>query len=77
MLKIGQSKILKLFYEDKKASFHLRDIARKTKLYPNSVTRFLNQLEKERVLTSQKDGNLKKYKIKKSEKLSNIFVSFD
>ncbi len=77
MIKTGHSKILRLFYEDKKSSFHLREIARKTKLYPNSVTRFLNQLEKEDILTSQKDGNLKKYKIKKSEKLSNIFVSFD
>ena len=75
ILKTGQSKILNLFYEDKKVSFHLRDIARKTKLYPNSVTRFLNQLEKEGILTSQKDGNLKKYKIKKSERLNNIFNS--
>lgn len=77
MIQTGHSKILRLFYEDKKASFHLRDIARKTKLYPNSVTRFLNQIEKEGILTSQKDGNLKKYKIKKSEKLNNIFSSFD
>jgi len=77
MIKTGHSKILRLFYEDKKASLHLRDIARKTKLYPNSVTRFLNQLEKEGILTFQKDGNLKKYRIKKSEKLSNIFTSFD
>ncbi len=77
ILKVGQSKILELFYEDKKASLHLRDIARKTKLYPNSVTRFLNQLEKEGILASKKEGNLKKYKIKKSEKLNNIFSSFD
>jgi len=77
MINTGHSKILRLFYEDKKSSFHLREIARKTKLYPNSVTRFLNQLEKEDILTSQKDGNLKNYKIKKSEKLSNIFASFD
>lgn len=77
MIQTGHSKILRLFYEDKKLSFHLRDIARKTKLYPNSVTRFLNQLEKEGILASQKDGNLKKYRIKKSEKLSNIFTSFD
>ena len=77
ILKTGQSKILRIFYEDKKARFHLRDIARRTKLYPNSATRFLNQLEKEGILTSQKDGNLKKYGIKKSGKLSNIFASFD
>ena len=77
ILKTGHSKILNLYYENKKASFHLREIARKTKLYPNSVTRFLNQLEKEGILASQKEGNLKKYKIKKSEKLNNIFSSFD
>ncbi|MCX6748053.1 MAG: nucleotidyltransferase domain-containing protein [Candidatus Pacearchaeota archaeon] len=77
LLKSGHTKILRLFYENKKASFHLREIARRTKLYANSATRFLNQLEKEGILTSQKDGNLKKYNIKKSEKLSNIFASFD
>ena len=73
----GHSKILKLYYENKKASFHLRDIARRTKLYPHSVTRFLNQLEKEDILTSQKDGNLKKYKVRKSGRLNNIFNLFD
>ena len=77
MIKTGHSKILKLFYENKKASLHLREIARKTSLYANSATRFLNQLEKEGILTSEKEGNLKKYKIKKSEKLNNIFSSFD
>jgi len=77
IIQTGHSKILRLYYENKGASLHLRDIARKTKLYPNSVTRFLNQLEKEGILTSQKDGNLKKYRIKKSEKLNNIFASFD
>jgi len=77
MIQTGHSKILRLFYENKRANLHLRDIARKTKLYPNSTTRFLNQLEKEGILTSQKDGNLKKYRIKKSERLNNIFNSFD
>ena len=77
MLKTGHSKILRLFYENKKAGFHLREIARKTKLYVNSVTRFLNQLEKEELLTSEKEANLKKYRIKKSERLYNIFTSFD
>lgn len=77
IIKTGHSKILKLFYENKKTGLHLREIARKTKLYPNSITRFLNQLEKEGLLISEKEGNLKKYKIKKSEKLNNIFASFD
>ena len=41
----GHSKILQLFYDNKKAGIHLRDIARKTKLNENSATRFLKQLE--------------------------------
>lgn len=77
LLKSGYTKVLRLFYENKNASFHLREIARKTELYANSVTRFLNQLEKEGILTYKKEGNLKKYRIKKSEKLANIFTSFD
>ena len=77
MINNRNSKILKLFYEDKKANLHLREIARRTKLYANSAMRFLNQLEDEGLLISKKDGNLKKYKIKKSEKLNNIFSFFD
>ena len=67
MIKTGHSKILGLFYENKKISFHLREIARKTRLYANSATRFLNQLEKEGLLTSQREGNLKRYKINEAE----------
>ena len=77
IFKQGHNKILKLFYENKKDRFHLREIARKTKLFPNSITRFLNQQETEGLLTSEKNGNLKKYKIKKSEKLNNLFAAFD
>ena len=69
--------MLRLFYENKKASYHLREIARRTKLYVNSATRFLNKLEKDGLLTSERDGNLKKFRIKKSDKLFNIFTSFD
>ena len=77
MIQTGHSKILRLFYENKRANLHLRDIARKTKLYPNSTTRFLNQLEKEGILTSQKDGNLKKYRIKKYIKRNKINGNYD
>ena len=77
MIKSGYTKILRLFYENKKESFHLREIARKTGLYANSVMRFLNQLKKEGILTYKKEGNLKKYKINNSEKIANIFASFD
>jgi len=79
LLNSGHSKILQLFYDNKKIGIHLRDIARKTKLNENSATRFLKQLEEEGVLVSKKDGNLKKYYInlKKLDKIGYIFTSFD
>jgi len=76
-IKSPKEKILYLFYENKMERYHLRDIARKIKLNVNSATRFLNQLEKSGLLVSKRDGNLKKYQIKKSDTLANIFTSFD
>ncbi len=77
LLKSGYEKIMQLFYKDKTAKLHLREIARQTKLYEPSVTRFLNSLEKEQILVSEKDGNLKKYSIKKTAKTYLIFETFD
>lgn len=62
----GKEKILKLFYENQQASFHLREIARRTKLNENSVYRFLQQLENEKILVSSREANLKKYSVQKS-----------
>ena len=45
ILKEGYEKILRLFYSQKDARIHLREIARRTKLNENSVFRFLKQLE--------------------------------
>jgi predicted nucleotidyltransferase len=75
--KTGFSKILNLFYEDKNLSIHLREIARKTKLHEPSVTKFLNQLEKEKILKSKKEANLKKYYINKSKTTFLAFQTFD
>ena len=77
ILKSGYEKILNLFYLDKRAKIHLRDIARKTRLNENSATRFLKKLEKENILISEKDGNLKKYRIQKNTSLYLIFTLFD
>ena len=65
ILKSGYWKIMQLFYKDKTARLHLREIARQTKLHEPSVSRFLSNLEKEHILKSEKDGNLKKYSVKK------------
>ena len=77
ILKSGYGKIMHLFYKDKAVRLHLREIARRTKLHEPSVTRFLNNLKKEQILQSEKDGNLKKYSIKQSKRAYLIFEVFD
>ncbi len=59
----GKDRILKLFYTHK-TKLYLREIARLTKQYGQSVSRHLQKLEKEDILKSEKDGNLKKYSVK-------------
>ncbi|MFT4310226.1 MAG: nucleotidyltransferase domain-containing protein [Candidatus Woesearchaeota archaeon] len=77
VLKVGYAKIMQLFYEDKLVKLHLREIARQTQLFEPSAYRFLNALEHDDVLQSQKDGNLKKYSIKRGTKVYFIFQAFD
>lgn len=77
LLKPGYAKIMQLFYKDKSISLHLREISRRTDLFEPSTHRFLNQLEKEKILKSQRDGNLKKYNIKKGPRAYYIFEAFD
>ncbi len=77
ILRSGYWKFMELFYNDKSAKIHLREIARKTKLYEPSTTRFLNTLEKEGFLRSEKDGNQKKYSVKLNYKTYSIFELFD
>ncbi|HLC74960.1 MAG TPA: nucleotidyltransferase domain-containing protein [Candidatus Nanoarchaeia archaeon] len=77
LIQSGQEKILSLFYAEKSASIHLREIARKTKLNENSAYRFLNQLEKQHILSSKKEGNLKKYGLQKNDAVYSILSYFD
>ncbi|HLC72842.1 MAG TPA: nucleotidyltransferase domain-containing protein [Candidatus Nanoarchaeia archaeon] len=77
LLRSGYGKIIQLFYKDKTAKLHLREIARQTQLFEPSVSRFLNSLEKDRILKSKKDGNLKKYSIKKTIRTYFLFEAFD
>ncbi len=77
ILKEGYWKILGLFYKGRNKKIHLRDIARQTKMNENSVSRFLNSLEKQNILKSEKDGNLKKYFIRKNNAVYSIFALFD
>ena len=77
LIKPGHWKILKLFYTDKSAKIHLREIARKTKLHEPSTTTFLNSLEKDGILKQEKDGNQKKYSLKLNYKSYSVFELFD
>ncbi|MFH1917683.1 MAG: nucleotidyltransferase domain-containing protein [Nanoarchaeota archaeon] len=77
IFKSGYEKIMKIFYNDKSAKIHLRKIARETKLNENSVSRFLNQLEKSKILKSEREGNLKKYSIEKNQLTFSLFSFFD
>jgi len=77
ILKSGYWKIMQLFYKDKTVKLHLREIARQTKLHEPSVSRFLSSLEKDQILKSEKDGNLKKYSVKKGLRAYFIFEAFD
>src|SRR3989344_406738 len=77
VLRSGYRLIMKLFYKEKNTKLHLREIARQTKLFEPSVSRFLNSLEKDQILKSEKDGNLKKYSIKKTIRTYFLFEAFD
>lgn len=77
IIKLGYEKILKLFYENKSAKIHLRDIARKTKLNENSASRFLNMLEKQKILHAVKEANLKKYSLMNNDIVYSVIGYFD
>ena len=77
ILRPGYGKIMQLFCRDKTQKLHLREIARQTELFEPSAYRFLNSLEDEKILKSEKDGNLKKYSIKQGIRAYLIFEIFD
>lgn len=68
---------MRLFYADKTAKLHLREISRKAKLHEPSTTTFLKALEKDGILKSEKDGNQKKYCLKSNYKTCAVFQLFD
>lgn len=77
IVKTGVWKIMRLFYGPKGARLHLRDIARKSGLNENSASRFLGQMEKSGILASERDGNLKKYSLKKNSRVFLLLAMLD
>lgn len=66
--------IVKLFYNNRNKNIHLREIARKLRLNESTVSSRLNELVKAGILTSEKDANLKKFRMKK--KAAALFFPF-
>lgn len=77
MLKPGYAKIMSQFYKEKGATLHIREIARRTGLHIPSTHRILHELERENILQSQADGNLKKFFVKHNSRTHLIFEMFD
>lgn len=76
LIRAGIWKILELFYKNKNAPLHLREISRQIKLGEGPVTRHLNYLVKKTVLRFEREANLKKFCI--SQKfIPRIFPLYD
>ncbi len=76
IIKGGVFKIIKLFYENHNSFLYLREISRNAGLNESNAYRYLNNLLKEGVLSAKKDGNLKKFSLKK-EYLTLLFPLYD
>lgn len=76
IIKKGYLDILRLFYTNK-SKIHLREIAKQTKLNENSAYRFLNNLEKENILKSEKKGNMRFFSLKNNKKTYSVLTFFD
>ena len=52
---IDKQSFLKHFYEEPNRWFHVREMARLRKLNPSTASKYLNQLNKERLLTKREE----------------------
>lgn len=69
-------KILQVFYKNRNTPVHLRELSRLVELKEGPLTRHLNKLEKDKILVSEKDGNLKKFRIH-TDQIKYIYTFFD
>jgi len=77
LLKSGLHKILSVFYRRKNAKIHLRELARETNLYGQSISRYLRELEKKKILRSEKEGNLKQFSLHANARVYALLTQFD
>lgn len=67
---------LKIFYNNNNSPVHLREISRKIDLKEGPLTRHLKKLLDDRILISNKEANLKKFRIS-LKNIPKIFTLFD
>ncbi|MBU4360854.1 nucleotidyltransferase domain-containing protein [Patescibacteria group bacterium] len=77
LLKPGINKILNVFYRRRNENIHLRELARETKMQGQGISRYLNELEKNKILKSKKQGNLKQYSLMQNQEVYAILTMFD
>ncbi|MDO8656991.1 MAG: nucleotidyltransferase domain-containing protein [Nanoarchaeota archaeon] len=77
LLRPGIRKILYTFYKRKNERIHLRELARETNMHGQSITRYLAQLEKEKILQTRKEGNLKQYELAHNKSVYALLSLFD
>jgi predicted nucleotidyltransferase len=59
---------MKLFFDSPDAKFHIREIARQTKLSPPGVLKILKKLKEETLLVSQRENVVENVKASRNEK---------
>ena len=77
LFKPGIIKILSVFYRNNNKKIHLRQLSRETKMYGQSITRYLKELEKNNILHSEREANLKQYKLRNNKSVYSILTMFD
>ena len=66
--------LLRFFYEKQKG--HVRQINKSVKLSEHTLLKYLNSLERRKMLSSRKEGNLKIYEVALRNKFVKVFFSY-
>lgn len=71
------TRILKVFFEEPRRTYLIREVARKTKVNHTTVSQYLKYLAKEGILTREKEGLYKGYKAVISRKYLNLKLFYN
>ena len=66
--------LLRYFYEHRKG--HVRQVKKAVKLSEHTLLKYLNSLEKRKMLSSRSEGNLKIYEVRLESALVKVFFSY-